>query len=168
MEVGIAGYGAYVPRHRIKVEEIARVWGTDAPAYKKGLRLQEKSVPAPDQDTITMSVEAARHALTRAGIDPARLGAVYVGSESHPYAVKPSGTVVAEAVGAVLPVLPYDQEAASWHARERARLGKRGRPPSAADGQIAAIASVNDLTLVTANVKDFRRFKDLVVEDWSR
>ncbi len=100
MEVGIAGYGAYVPRHRIKVEEIARVWGTDAPSYKKGLRLQEKSVPSPDQDTITMSVEAARHALARAGTDAVRLGAVYVGSESHPYAVKPSGTVVAEAVGA--------------------------------------------------------------------
>ena len=103
MEVGIAGYGAYVPRHRIKVEEIAKVWGTDAPSYKKGLRLQEKSVPSPDQDTITMSVEAARHALARSGTDPERLGAVYVGSESHPYAVKPSGTVVAE----VFHVHPY-------------------------------------------------------------
>ncbi len=73
-----------------------------------------------------------------------------------------------EAVGGILPILPYDQEAATWHARERARLSKRGRPPSAADGQIAAIASVNELTIVTANVKGFRRFKDLVVEDWSR
>jgi tRNA(fMet)-specific endonuclease VapC len=73
-----------------------------------------------------------------------------------------------EVVGATLPILPYDQEAASWHARERARLSRRGRPPSAADGQIAAIASVNDLIVVTANVKDFRRFKDLAVEDWSR
>jgi tRNA(fMet)-specific endonuclease VapC len=73
-----------------------------------------------------------------------------------------------EAVRSALPILPYDQEAAAWHARERARLSKRGRPPSAADGQIAAIASVNDLILVTANVKDFRRFKDLAVEDWSR
>jgi tRNA(fMet)-specific endonuclease VapC len=72
-----------------------------------------------------------------------------------------------EAVRSILPILPYDQEAATWHAQERARLSKRGRPPSAADGQIAAIASVNDLTVVTANVKDFRRFKDLVVEDWS-
>jgi hydroxymethylglutaryl-CoA synthase len=110
MEVGIAGYGAYVPRHRIKVEEIARVWGTDAPAYKKGLGLREKSVPAPDQDTITMSVEAARHAVARAGIDPAHLGAVYVGSESHPYAVKPSGTVVAEALGATPEVHCADLE----------------------------------------------------------
>ncbi len=73
-----------------------------------------------------------------------------------------------EAVRTILPILPYDQEAATWHARERARLSKRGRPPSAADGQIAAIASVNDLIVVTENVKDFRRFKDLVVEDWSR
>ena len=73
-----------------------------------------------------------------------------------------------EVVQSTLSILPYDQEAAAWHARERARLSKRGRPPSAADGQIAAIASVNDLIVVTANAKDFRRFKDLVVEDWSR
>ena len=73
-----------------------------------------------------------------------------------------------EAVRSILPILPYDQETAAWHAQERARLSKRGRPPSAADGQIAAIASVNDLILVTANVKDFRRFKGLAVEDWSR
>jgi len=100
MKVGIVGYGAYVPRHRIKVAEIAKVWGADAPSYERGLMLREKSVPSPDQDTITMSVEASRHALRRAGIDPARVGALYVGSESHPYAVKPSGTVVAEAIGA--------------------------------------------------------------------
>jgi len=100
MSVGIVGYGSYVPRHRIKLEEIAKVWGADAPAYKRGLNLREKSVPAPDQDTITMSVEAARYAVRRAGVDPARIGAIYVGSESHPYAVKPSGTVVAEALGA--------------------------------------------------------------------
>jgi hydroxymethylglutaryl-CoA synthase len=97
---GIVGYGAYIPRNRIKVEEIAKVWGADAPSYKRGLMLEEKSVPSPDQDTITMSVEASKHALKRAPIDPVDIGAVYVGSESHPYAVKPSGTVLAEALGA--------------------------------------------------------------------
>jgi hydroxymethylglutaryl-CoA synthase len=97
---GIVGYGLYAPRYRIKVEEIAKVWGADAPSYKRGLRLEEKSVPAPDQDVITMSVEAARNALKRARIDARLIGAIYVGSESHPYAVKPSGTVVAEAIGA--------------------------------------------------------------------
>jgi len=97
---GIVGYGAYVPRQRIKVEEIAKVWGADAPSYKRGLMLREKSVPAPDQDVITMSVEATRNALRRAEIDPKEIGCIYIGSESHPYAVKPSGTVVAEAIGA--------------------------------------------------------------------
>jgi len=98
--VGIIGYGAYIPRNRIRVEEIAKIWGADAPSYKKGLQLREKSVPGPDQDTITMSVEAARNALKRCGIDPKEIGAIYIGSESHPYAVKPSGTTVAEAIGA--------------------------------------------------------------------
>lgn len=107
---GIVGYGAYIPRNRIKVEEIAKVWGADAPSYKKGLMLEEKSVPSPDQDTITMSVEATKNALKRASIDPVEIGAVYVGSESHPYAVKPSGTVLAEAIGATPEVHTADFE----------------------------------------------------------
>jgi len=96
---GIVGYGAYIPRNRIKSEEIARQWGKDPKVIQKGLLLKEKSVPGLDEDTITISVAAARSAVARAGIDPQRIGAVYIGSESHPYAVKPSGTVVAEAVG---------------------------------------------------------------------
>jgi tRNA(fMet)-specific endonuclease VapC len=73
-----------------------------------------------------------------------------------------------DAVRAALPILPYDEAAATWHARERARLGRRGRTLSAADGQIAAIARVNELTLVTANTRDFRRFEGLKIENWSR
>ena len=96
---GIVGYGAFIPRHRIRSEEIARQWGKDAAAIKRGLVLEEKSVPGLDEDTITISVEAARDAIERAGIDPLRIGAVYIGSESHPYAVKPSGTVVIDALG---------------------------------------------------------------------
>lgn len=107
---GIVGYGAYIPRNRIKVEEIAKVWGADAPSFKKGLMLEEKSVPSPDQDTITMSVEASKNALKRAGINPVEIGAVYIGSESHPYAVKPSGTVLAEALGATPEVHTADFE----------------------------------------------------------
>jgi hydroxymethylglutaryl-CoA synthase len=107
---GIVGYGACIPRNRIKVEEIAKVWGADAPSYKKGLLVEEKSVPSPDQDTITMSVEASKNALKRAGINPRDVGAVYIGSESHPYAVKPSGTVLAEAIGATPDVHTADLE----------------------------------------------------------
>jgi hydroxymethylglutaryl-CoA synthase len=84
---------------RIKVEEIAHQWGKEPESIKRGLLLQEKSVPGFDEDTITISVAAGRAALDRAQIDPTGIGAVYVGSESHPYAVKPSGTIVAEVLG---------------------------------------------------------------------
>lgn len=95
---GIVGYGAFIPRNRIRSEEIARQWGKDPATIQRGLLLQEKSVPGLDEDTITISVAAGRAAIVRAGIDPRKIGALYIGSESHPYAVKPSGTVVAEAL----------------------------------------------------------------------
>lgn len=100
MQAGIVSYGAYVPRYRITPGEIGRVWGTDGDAMGQGLGVRRKSVPAPDEDTITISTEALRTALVRGAIDPQQIGAVYVGSESHPYAVKPTATVVAQAVGA--------------------------------------------------------------------
>jgi tRNA(fMet)-specific endonuclease VapC len=65
-------------------------------------------------------------------------------------------------------VLPYDEAAAGWHGRERARLEALGRPAPFVDGQIAAIAHTNGLVLVTLNTKDFSRFKDLEVENWAK
>jgi tRNA(fMet)-specific endonuclease VapC len=70
-----------------------------------------------------------------------------------------------DVVAATLPVLPYDARAASWHAVERARLAAAGRMPAFADGQIAAIAAVNELTVVTVNVGDFEGF-GVAVENW--
>lgn len=96
-EVGIIGYGAYVPRYRLPAAEVSRIW-TDG---QSGTPITEKSVPGPDEDVVTMSIEAARNAMARAGdVDPALIRSVWVGSESHPYAVKPTSTVVAEAIGA--------------------------------------------------------------------
>jgi tRNA(fMet)-specific endonuclease VapC len=66
------------------------------------------------------------------------------------------------------PILPYDEAAATWHGDERARLEALGRPAPFVDGQIAAIAHVHGLVLVTTNDRDFARFKDLRVENWSK
>ena len=104
-DVGIVGYGAYVPRYRIAAAEIDRVWNEG----KGALPIKEKSVPGPDEDTVTMAIEAARNALRRAAIPADAIRAVWVGSESHPYAVKPTSTIVAEAIGAT----PSTQ-AADW------------------------------------------------------
>ncbi len=97
--VGIVSYGTYIPKFRIKVEEIARIWGENAETIKNGLGILQKSVPDFDEDTATIAVEAGREAVRRARIDPKEIGAVYVGSESHPYAVKPTATIVGEALG---------------------------------------------------------------------
>ncbi len=103
--VGLVGYGAYVPRYRLPAREVARVWS----GRHDSLPIKEKAVAGLDEDTATMSIEAGRNALARARIDPHRIRAVWVGSESHPYAVKPTSTIVAEA----LDIVPLTS-AADW------------------------------------------------------
>ena len=110
MGAGIVSYGGYVPRYRIRTEEIARVWGDDADVIKGGLRVESKSVPDEDEDTATISVEAARRALEGTPVDGDDIGAIYVGSESHPYAVKPTATIVGAAVGATPLMTAADME----------------------------------------------------------
>jgi hydroxymethylglutaryl-CoA synthase len=105
-KVGIIGYGSYVPQYRLPAREVSRIWT----GSKGGLPITEKAVPGLDEDVITMSIEASRNALARAGIDPSKLRAVWIGSESHPYAVKPSSTVVAEAIGATPHIQAADME----------------------------------------------------------
>ena len=77
-------------------------------------------------------------------------------------------TYLQDVVLASFPVLAYDEPAGHWHGRERARLEGVGKPAPYIDGQIAAIAFVNDLVVVTVNVKDSARFKGVAVENWSR
>ena len=110
MDVGILSYGIWIPRHRIATEEIARVWGKDGKAMAAGLGVMSKSVPTVDEDVVTMSVEAAEMAMRRCHLDRKDVGAIYVGSESHPYAVKPSATIVAAAIGAAPDLTAADFE----------------------------------------------------------
>jgi len=107
---GIVGYGAYVPVNRIKSAEIAKVWGEDEDRIEKGLGILEKAVGGVDEDAATIAVEAARNAMARANVNPEDLKALYVGSESHPYAVKPTATIVAEAIGATPNLTAADLE----------------------------------------------------------
>lgn len=105
-KVGIIGYGAYIPRYRIRGEEIAKAWGQE---HRK-LPIKEKSVPNIDEDSLTIAVEASCYAIKMANIDSSEIGAVYVGSESPPYAVKPSATVLAEALGITPELIAIDME----------------------------------------------------------
>ena len=98
-KVGVVGIGGYVPKKRIRVEEIAKVRGREGKKIVAGLGVEQKAVADKDEDTVSLAVEAGRIVLARTGVEVDNLGAVLVGSESHPYAVKPSGTVVADILG---------------------------------------------------------------------
>jgi tRNA(fMet)-specific endonuclease VapC len=77
-------------------------------------------------------------------------------------------TYLDDVVRATLPILPYDERCAEWHAHERARLQRLGKTAPLVDGQIAAIAAVSGLALVTSNTADFKIFKGLTILDWTR
>lgn len=66
-----------------------------------------------------------------------------------------------------IPILPYDEKAAELHAEERARMSSSGVTPPFVDGQIASIAVVNNLILVTRNISDFKGFKNIKLENWN-
>ena len=65
-----------------------------------------------------------------------------------------------------LPILPYDERAAQWHAEERARLEKLGRVTPFVDAQVAAVAMTNGIPVITANLADFAPFKGLGLQNW--
>ncbi|MCD6489031.1 MAG: hydroxymethylglutaryl-CoA synthase [Desulfurococcales archaeon] len=118
---GIVGWGAYIPRYRLPLKEIVRIWGFSEET-PKGLNTIEKAVAGRDEDAITMGWEAALNALKRAGIDPKLIGGVWFGTESKPYAVKPSATVIAEALGITPDTMATDLEFACRAASESLRL----------------------------------------------
>jgi hydroxymethylglutaryl-CoA synthase len=93
-DIGIVGWGGYIPQQRLAVAEVGEAHGREV-----GFGVKNKAVAAADEDALTMAVEAAGLAVKRAGIKPEQIGAVFVGSESHPYAVKPTGTILAEILG---------------------------------------------------------------------
>jgi len=185
--IGISGYGCYIPRFRIRTSEIARVWGKSGADIADSLGVHEKAVADSDEDAITMAAEAGRAALLRAGIDAQKIGALFVGSESHPYAVKPSGTVVCEALGLSKHVFLADYEfackagtAALQNAYSLVKAGEteygmaigsdtaQGRPGDALEYTAASgaaafvvgknpIAEIEGMLSVTTDTSDFWR-----------
>ena len=126
--------------------------------------LSEPSRPRPDHQ-VRSRLEAHRHEVcTAAPI----LHEMHYGLARMPEGARKQHLIryLNQVLHRPLTILPYDREAALWHAGERARLASRGRTPPFVDGQIAAIAKVNDLILVTRNTGDFVQFVDLKVQSW--
>jgi len=95
----IIGFGMYLPTDRIRVSEIAASRNQDGDAISQSIGVQEKTVPGEGEDAFSLAYEAGKQAIDIAKIDPSEISAVFVGSESHPYAVKPTSGMVADALG---------------------------------------------------------------------
>ncbi|PJC31017.1 hydroxymethylglutaryl-CoA synthase [Candidatus Roizmanbacteria bacterium CG_4_9_14_0_2_um_filter_39_13] len=108
--VGIVDYGFYVPKHRIKVKDIATQWEKCADKVELSLRITEKAVASTDEDILTMAYEAASSFLTANDALKKKIGAVFVGSETFPYAVKPTSTSLAEWLMLSHDYLAYDTQ----------------------------------------------------------
>jgi hydroxymethylglutaryl-CoA synthase len=122
MRSGIVGWGVYIPIYRIKAVDIANMWGYDKP-YIDSIWIEEKAIANIDEDSVTMGYKASIYAIKRAGIDPSQIDAVYLGTESKPYAVKPGATIIAEALNVKPSHMVADLEFACRAATEAIRIG---------------------------------------------
>jgi tRNA(fMet)-specific endonuclease VapC len=126
--------------------------------------IAEPTKPQPNQKVIAQITQYSEDV----AISSVSWHELWFGVESLPLSRKQQNLqdYLQNLVSANLPILPYTTAAARWFATERSRLIKIGLTPSYPDGQIAAIAKVNDLTLVTRNVSDYVNFQDLTIENW--
>ncbi len=119
---GIIGWGVYIPKYRISVDVIARMWGYDLDTLRN-IWTEEKSIGNVDEDSVTIGYQASLNAIRRAGIDPRNIDAIYLGTESKPYAVKPGATIIAEALGIKPSHQVADLEFACRASSEAIRIG---------------------------------------------
>lgn len=96
---GIVSYGTYVPKYRVRTADIAAAWNKSPEEIIRALGVREKSVPGVDEDAVTMATDAAAESLSLFNGNLSDVGALFVGSESHPYAVNPTSTIVGEMLG---------------------------------------------------------------------
>ena len=108
--IGIVSYGSYVPRYRLKLASIAEAWKKNAREVVGSLGIEEKAVPGIDEDAVTIAIEAGYDALTSSELPASVIEALFVGSESHPYAVNPTSTIVGELLGIGHDYLAADME----------------------------------------------------------
>lgn len=187
--VGIVSYGFYIPKYRIKTEEIAKVWGKNPEDVKKSLLILEKTVAGVDEDSLTMAFESASSALSSVDVDRSKIKIVLFGSETHPYAVNPASTILAEFLGIEKNYLAYDTEFAC-KAATGALISAQGLIKSgysdyalitasdkgmgkthdvleytAASGAVSLLLGKNDLIL---EILDFESFSSDTPDFWRR
>lgn len=107
--LGVVDYGFYIPKYRIKIEEIAKVWEKNPLEIEDSLKIYEKAVAGVDEDSLTMAFEASMMALKNFS-EKEKIKAVYFGSETPSYAVNPTSTILANFLGIEKNYLALDHQ----------------------------------------------------------
>lgn len=186
---GIVSYGFYLPAYRIRVADLAAVWGKNPAEITGSLGISEKTVSGVDEDSVTMGFESAALALKKAGVKPEDIGVLFFGSETPPYAVNPSSTILGEFLGLQGTYLASDLQFAckagtggmmaaagliasgfSKYALVTASDKATGRPHdaleyTAASGSVSFILGKNDLML---EIIDMQSFSSDTPDFWRR
>lgn len=169
---GIVSYGFYIPQYRIRIEEIARHWGKNPEDIKKSLGVLEKTAAGIDEDSLTMAYESASMAFSDANINKEKIGAIFVGSETHPYAVNPTSTILAEFLGMEKQYLASDMQFAC-KAATGAMISGLGLIKSGLTNYVLVVASdkaiakphdVLEYTVASGSVSLLLGKKDVVLE----
>src|SRR3989344_2758917 len=108
--IGIVSYGFYIPKYRIKVEDIANTWGKNPEDVKNSLKIKEKAVAGVDEDSLTMSYESASMCLSDIKLKKDDIKSIFFGSETPPYVVNPASTILGEFLGIDHHYLAYDTQ----------------------------------------------------------
>lgn len=112
MQTGIISYGVSLPKYRIEASEIWKVWKNLSTSFFDMLSIGERGVLGPEEDTLTLAVEAAKSALERSAVPPEKIGAILLGSGTSPYATKAAATVMVDALGLPSSVIATDIQCA--------------------------------------------------------
>ena len=102
-DVGILGYGLYLPDHYMNAADIAAASGGQwsETAVREKLGIVRKSVPGPGDGTQEMGARAALDAIARTGVDPLEIDLVLcIGEEWKEYPLSTSAIYIQERVGA--------------------------------------------------------------------
>ncbi len=170
--IGVVSYGFYIPKYRIKIGDIAKIWGKNPDDIINSLKITEKAVSGIDEDSLTMAFESSQMAFSDTKIRKNEIGVVFVGSETHPYVVNPTSTILAEFLEIEKHYLAFDTQfackAATGAAIAAAGLIKSGFTDyalvCAADKSTGSPHDALEYTAASGSVSLILGKKDLVLE----
>ena len=94
--IDIDSVGFHAPKTYIKLDDLAKKRKVDPNKFRKGLMAHEMRVPEVNEDIISLGLKAGYQALTKGGINPKSIDALFVGTETITYAVKSVSNIFAE------------------------------------------------------------------------